>query len=318
MLCAITNAENCPRSGTEVQVCPGRFAAEKPLSLQNGAEARSPKPWGSALASHSAAPKSVPVASNGREVQSGGKFSAIEIHNFSDTKEMLSNQVERDTLQIAMAKPSATAEETFPLLSSEPKQIQSPNQMAPAQMEGRASPLPGASPAQSRAGWVRSPSVASGNAGAFNLQNAPPFPSPVKQKPFLNSASSNPKAASTSPGPQSFQGGLPEDMRQNPDFLSEFRSFDGGFLSVNEFFMKNLRIFEKVYAFTASNSIDITALTNRQISALIIALYDLGTTNSQWARQVSGPSRAFLSWALPAGPSPKHPLPTRWVVPPAD
>lgn len=80
-----------------------------------------------------------------------------------------------------------------------------------------------------------------------------------------------------SPEPSPRTHKLPDDLQQNPNFLSDFYSFDKGAISVNDFFMKNIQIFKRVYKFTSSHSIDILSLSNEQISAIIIVLYNLST-----------------------------------------
>jgi hypothetical protein len=73
----------------------------------------------------------------------------------------------------------------------------------------------------------------------------------------------------------SFQINLHEELKSNPNFISDLLLFDQGMISANDFFMKNLSVFKKVYDFTISNSIDIKSLKNDQITAIIITLYHL-------------------------------------------
>lgn len=77
----------------------------------------------------------------------------------------------------------------------------------------------------------------------------------------------------------SFTRSLPPEIQENKNFFAELKAFDQGTLTANEFFMKNLLVFKKVYEFTSSNSINIEQLKNAEIAAIIICLFKIGKSD---------------------------------------
>jgi hypothetical protein len=69
------------------------------------------------------------------------------------------------------------------------------------------------------------------------------------------------------------------DFANNKNFFNELKALDQGTLSANDFFMKNINVFKKVYDFTMSNSVNIQNLKNHEIAAIVICLYELGKLN---------------------------------------